>query len=110
MNREEKRLDIAIEAVKQQITLATAIIGASLAFSNQLSGAKQGKIWNLLPIAFAPLTVSIICGVLALMSISYYLNKEGDPLSQKGVQKLGIFQNAAFLISIVLMVLIVGYA
>lgn len=109
MNREEKRLDLAVEAVKQQITLATAIIGASLAFSSQLSGARQGRIWNLLPIAFAPLAVSIVCGVLALMSIAFYLSKQGDPLEKRSVRQLGVVQNLGFLLAIVLMVFIVSF-
>jgi hypothetical protein len=109
MNREEKRLDLAVEAVKQQITLATAIIGASLAFSSQLSGVKQGKIWDLLPFAFAPLALSIICGVLALMSIAFHLSKDGDPLNKRGVRQLGMVQNLGFLLSVIIMVFIVAY-
>jgi hypothetical protein len=30
MDRTEKRLEVALEAIKQQITLATGIIGATL--------------------------------------------------------------------------------
>lgn len=108
MEREEKRLDIALEAIKQQITLATAIIGASLAFSNQLKGASQGRIWALLPFAFAPLGLSVIAGVLTLMGIAYNLGHAGDPLASPGVRLLGVLQNAAFLLAVVLMVWIVS--
>jgi hypothetical protein len=110
VDREEKRLDLATEAIKQQITLATAIIGATVAFSGQLTGIKQGKIWNLLPLAFAPLALSIICGVLALMSIAFHLAKEGDPLGKTGVRRLGMAQNVTFLLAMVMMVFIVAYA
>ena len=108
--REEKRLDLAVESVKQQITLATAIIGASLAFSGQLTEVKKGKIWALLPFAFAPLALSIICGVLLLMSISFYLGTEQDPLQQNLVKRLGMVQNAAFILSVILMVIVIAYA
>lgn len=108
--RQEKRLDLAVESVKQQITLATAVIGASLAFSGQLKGVSQGKVWDLLPIAFAPLAFSIVCGVLLLMSISFYLGTEADPLQQSTVRKLGVAQNAAFILSVILMVIVITYA
>jgi hypothetical protein len=108
--REEKRLDIAVESVKQQITLATAIIGASLAFSGQLTEVKKGKIWALLPLAFTPLALSIICGILLLMSISFYLGTDQDPLQQKLVRRLGILQNATFIISIILMVIVIAWS
>src|SRR5574341_23256 len=107
MDREEKRLDIALEAIKQQITLATGILGATLAFSNQLKDARQGRMWKLLPYAFTPLAVSIICGVFALMSISYHLRKEDDPLAQGNVRAAGVLQNTTFLIAIVAMVVII---
>jgi len=108
MDRAEKRLDIALEAIKQQITLATGILGATLAFSHQLTEARQGHVWKLLPYAFAPLAVSIICGVFALMSISYHLKKNDDPLAQSNVRLAGIFQNITFLIAIVGMVVVIA--
>jgi hypothetical protein len=110
MDKLEKRTDLAIESVKQQITLATAIIGASIAFSDQLSGARGGKIWSLLPFVLTPLAISIVCGVLLLMSISFYLGTDDDPLTQKPVRGLGMAQNAAFILSIVLMVGAIAYA
>lgn len=108
MNRPEKRLEIALEAIKQQITLATGILGVTLAFSDQVTGARQGRVWSLLPYAFAPLAVSIICGVYSLMSISYHLRGEKDPLVQGGVRVAGILQNVTFLIAIVAMVVVIA--
>lgn len=108
MDRAEKRLEITLEAVKQQITLAAGIIGATLAFSGQVTGARQGRIWDLLPYAFAPLALSIISGVLALMSIAYHLRGQKDPLAQSGVRLSGIVQNLAFLIAIVAMILVIA--
>lgn len=109
MDREEQRLELATESVKQQITLATAIIGATLAFSGQLSGARQGAIWDLLPVAFVPLAVSIVCGVLTLMSLAFHLGKDGDPLATKDVRVLGALQNAVFMVSVLLMVGIIAW-
>ena len=108
MDRAEKRLDIALEAIKQQITLATGILGATLAFSHQLTEARQGRVWKLLPYAFTPLAVSIICGVFALMSISYHLRENHDPLTQSNVRVAGVLQNVTFLIAIVAMVIVIA--
>ena len=108
MDRLEKRLEIAVEAVTQQITLATGIIGATLAFSDQVTGARQGKVWELLPYAFAPLAFSIICGVLSLMAIAFHLRASPDPLSETGVRLSGALQNLMFVIAIVGMVFVIA--
>lgn len=106
MDRDQKRLDLATEAVKQQITLATAIIGATLAFSEKVTGATQ----DLLALVFAPLVLSVISGVLTLMSISYHLKGSGDPLSPWRVRILGVTQNLGFLLAIVLMWYVIAFA
>ena len=108
MDRAEKRLDLAVEAIKQQITLATGILGATLAFSNQVTGIRQGHVWGLLPYAFTPLAVSIICGVVALMGIAFHLRGEKDPLSQSNVRWAGMLQNVSFLIAVVAMVVVIA--
>jgi hypothetical protein len=110
MDQVEKRLDIACNAIEQQITLATALLGVALAFSDQLSAARQGRVWELLPWAFVPLAVSISSGVLALMSISYHLRDDSDPIAQRDVRIAGIVQNATFLLSIILVVGVIAIA
>ncbi|NEP19723.1 MAG: hypothetical protein F6J97_23015 [Leptolyngbya sp. SIO4C1] len=110
MNRQEKGLDLAVESVRQQITLASAIIAATLAFSDQLQDTMQGRVWTMLPYAFAPLALSIICGVLALMSISFHLCKNRDPMPQSEVRLFGVCQNLSFMLSVIGLVLIVAIA
>jgi hypothetical protein len=108
MGRAEKRLDIALEAVKQQIGLATAIIGVTLAFSDQLTDARQGQVWKLLPYAVAPLAVSVVCGVFTLMSIAYHLRGQADPLGHRDVRISGVSQNITFLFAVVAMVYVIA--
>jgi hypothetical protein len=108
MDLKEKQLDFAKEAITQQITLATAVIGASLAFSDQIAKVQEGRIWELLPYSFAPLALSIVAGVLALLALSYELGKGADPFRRSGVRLLGVIQNFMFLASMVGMVIIIA--
>ena len=105
----EKRLDIATEAVKQQIALATGIIGATLAFTDQVKTVRQGGVWDMLPYAFAPLAASIVCGVFTLMSIAYHLKNGGDPLTHRDVRIVGVLQNITFLGAVIAMVFVIAH-
>lgn len=110
MDAKEKQLEIAVNAVEQQITLATVIIGACLALSDQLTGVKQGRVWDLLPIAFAPLAASVVFGILLLQSISFDLGKEREPFKQGLVRGFGIAQNVTFMLSVCLMLVVIWIA
>lgn len=99
MDREAKRTDITIEAVKQQITLASAIIGAIVALAN-----KHDPIWQVLPYALAPFALSVIGGIFALLTIPFALYGEGDPFAAREVRVAGVLQAVLFCVGIVLMV------
>ena len=103
MDPVEKRVDIAVEAVKQQITLATAILAALLAFSEKVKPAIVGQLW----LALAPLSLSILTGVLVLLSISFYMTPSTDPFRQVGVRVLGSVQCLSFLASVFVMVYLI---
>jgi hypothetical protein len=108
MDREEKRLEVALDVIRQQIALATAIIGAVVAFADPIAKAGDGKLWRMLPWALTPLVVSIVLGVIALMGIGFHLKRPGDPLAKRGVRLSGMVQNVSFLVAMILLVTIVG--
>lgn len=103
MDRESKRIDITIEAVKQQITLASAIIGALVALAS-----KHDPVWALLPYALAPFALSVIGGIFALLTIPFALYGDGDPFAARGVRFAGVFQAALFCVGIVLLVVVLA--
>lgn len=99
MPTSQPAVDLAVEAAKQQITLATAILGGSLAFTDQLSSL---AIWARLPWVYAPLAVSIVAGVLTIMALADSLRRgEEKPLSARSVRVGGAVQNASFMFSVV---------
>jgi hypothetical protein len=100
----EKQLDIAVESVKQQITLASALLAAALAFANQLKDGLQTRAWSRLPWIAAPLALAIVFGVLCLMSLSYYLTRSVNPMGERGVRLLGGLQNLSFIAAALLSV------
>ncbi len=106
-NREEKQIDTAIEAIKQQITLSVILITASLTFANLIQ--KQTELlWYGLPYILIPLGLNIIFGILSIMSISYYLVDESDyVLNRRLVRIFGILQNLVFAFSVIAMVVLV---
>lgn len=103
MDPVEKRVDIAVEAVKQQITLATAILAALLALSEKIKPSIVSQLW----LALVPLSFSILMGVLALLSISFYMAPSTDPFRQTGVRILGSLQCLSFLGSVFAMVYLI---
>jgi hypothetical protein len=100
MDAAEKRLEIAVEAVKQQITLATAILAALLALSDKVKPTIVPQLW----IALVPLSFSVLMGVLVLLSISFYLAPRQDPFQERGVRVLGTLQCLSFLGAVFAMV------
>ena len=111
MSTAEKALETALEAVKQQITLATAVIGAALAFSDQLTTLRQQALLTLLPWAFGLLGLSVIFGIFALMAISFELRRgKSDPFGVKGVRLSGGLQNVTFMIAMALLAFTIASA
>ena len=111
MSTAEKALETALEAVKQQITLATAVIGAALAFSDQLGVLQQQAVLSVLPWAFGLLGGSVIFGIFALMAISYELRRgKADPFGVKGVRLSGGLQNVTFMIAMALLAFTIASA
>jgi hypothetical protein len=106
----DKALEAGLEAVKQQITLATALIGAALAFTDQIDALKHHDVRSMLPWGFGLLGVSVISGVLVLMAISYELRGGRDPFGGKRVRLLGALQNLAFMIAVGLLAFTVSEA
>ena len=108
MDRDEKQIDLAKEAITQQITLATALVGAVIAFADSIKDVAQGAIWVRLPLALVPLGISVVCGVLALQAIAFCVTGSGRPLSKWSVRICGIVQNVSFLLEICVLVWIVA--
>lgn len=105
-DRNRQRLDIALEAIKQQITLSTAIVAAMLAFSGEIA-KNSGFVWGLMLFVLVPFGACIVIGVLALMSISYHLEGEDDPLTAPLVRCFGMLQNVFFIVGVIAMIVLV---
>ena len=98
----EKVLELAVEAVKQQIALATVIIGALLAFVEKINSSAASD----LPWVLVPLALTAILGVIILQAMSWYADDATGPLDKPLVRILGIGQNLAFVIAVIAMVVI----
>ncbi len=111
MTPADKAFETALEAVKQQITLATAVVGAALAFTDQIDALKRQAALSALPWAFGLLGSSVIFGIIALMAISYQLRGgKTDPFGVGGVRLAGACQNLSFMIAIGLLAFAVASA
>ncbi|PSB30153.1 hypothetical protein [Stenomitos frigidus] len=101
----QKSLDIAIELVKQQVTLASVLVGLGLTFANNFRNTPTEII---LKISLICLIFSFVAGVLAISIISSVVakNKKGSEVTQhKTVRPLGIFQGIMFVSGVVAMAL-----
>lgn len=101
--RRGKMVDISIEAIKQQITLATVIIGALLTFVEKINAADRQN----LPFALVPLALTIVFGIVALQSIAYHIEDSSGPFNKPTVRFAGIAQNISFIVAVVGMVIII---
>lgn len=102
----EKSIDIATEAVKQQLNLASGIIAASAI----LSGSQNYQFEGLrLPLVI--LFISIIFGILYLLILADALSKNKsiessqsksskNPLNKTSVRLFGLLQLLSFLVGI----------
>ncbi len=111
MTPADRAFETALEAVKQQITLATAVVGAALAFTDQIDTLKRQAALSALPWAFGLLGGSVIFGIMALMAISYQLRRgKTDPFAVGGVRLAGASQNLSFMLAIALLAFSVASA
>src|ERR1700747_2459138 len=107
MEKNEKKLDLTTEAVKQQITLASATITFVLAFAKNIADATGRPLWKYVPWALAPFALAVAFGVVVLMSLAYYLPKMDDAVKARPVRILGALQNLSFITATVIMVWII---
>jgi hypothetical protein len=56
-DKQSKRIDLAAESIKQQVTLATVLVTTMVTLAKQVSEARQGNIWRALPYSFFPLAI-----------------------------------------------------
>ena len=68
----------------------------------------QDPFWSVLPIGLAPFVLSLICGLLVMLSIPYWLYGTGDPLARSGVRIAGIIQAFSFLLGSGILVYLVS--
>ncbi len=94
MDREEKRFDIAMEAVKQQIALASVIITVLSALLVSKEATFQ------ISASFFLFLACILSGVVLLMTIPYVLYSKDDPFGSTSVRVLGAVQSLLFFIGI----------
>ncbi len=67
---QKKSFDFAAETTKQLITISTAIITLTVTFSKDILGGAENAPRNLLVWTWAIFIVSIICGVMTLMTLT----------------------------------------
>lgn len=108
MDNKEKAVDTASESIKQQITIASAVIGGTVAFASSLNEAAVVPIWRQLPWALIPLVLAVAFGVAALQCLAFELKAENPtPLSASMVRCFGVLQNIAFVVGFIALVIIV---
>jgi hypothetical protein len=92
----EKAFAFAQEAVKQMITLSTAIFTLTLAFLKDVAPA--GTDTTLLELAWAGYLVSVVCGLFTLMNLAGQLQTASSPsIYAPGIKFFGILQALLFL-------------
>jgi len=91
-----KMVDVAVEAVKQQITLSTGVLALLLTFLDKIGPTNR----ECLPWAAIPFAFTVLFGVVCLMSIAYYIDDQQGPFSKVPVLLSGIFQNLCFLFAV----------
>ena len=111
--RAEKSFDFAADVSKQQLTLSTAVIALTITFSKELlQGVPPGTRWLLL-LSWLAYVISIIAGLMTLMSLTgtLALNWESPATSstdksinRRGLRICAIAQACLFLLGTVLAV------
>lgn len=100
---ERKSLDVAIELVKQQITLASVLVGLALTFSNNYKNAPTEAI---LKLSILCLVLSFVAGIMAISIISSVIARnKRDITKHRTVRPLGVLQGIAFVSGVLLMAL-----
>lgn len=95
MDKEEKRIEIAVDAVKQQITISAAVIAFVATLAGTGSDLREKLAW-----VMVPLLISITCGVFTLLAIPWALYSDHDPFSQVIVRAFGVIQPMAFIVGL----------
>ena len=101
MERKEKRLDIAMEAARQQITLSAGMIAVMVALADP-----DGPMWPALPYILAPFAISVLAGAWLFLATPMALYDENDPLAKRPVRIPGTIQILSFVVGIVAMVVV----
>ncbi|MBV9389004.1 MAG: hypothetical protein JOZ78_21520 [Chroococcidiopsidaceae cyanobacterium CP_BM_ER_R8_30] len=104
----KKSLDLTIELVKQQITLASVIVGFAVNFSRgglPSNIASNIILINIFKASIASLTLSFLCGVItiSLISVGVRKNQVDSVLRIKRVGSLGIIQGFLFVCGVILL-------
>ena len=103
--RQTKAFDFAAEFAKQLITLSTGIVAITITFRQGILGGGDKGDTVLLGLAWLALTLSILCGVGLLMSMTGHLAKRpASTIYEFGVRAWAIGQTVTFLVGIVLTV------
>lgn len=95
-------LKIALELIKQQITLATIVVGLSIRFDSKSTSVNIQDI-VVLKIGIALMVVSFILGIFALSSIAYAVrkNRSNDIVQQKNVKRFSVGQGLFFVSGVI---------
>ncbi len=103
VRRVERKTDLTVEVIKQQIALSTVVIGAVAAFkaTEALKGGLRGPL--------VALAFTVLFGVVALMCIAGSMRSQDDPTLARHVCWFGMLQNAAFLVGVIWIVIAVGF-
>lgn len=101
----QKGLEVAIDLVKQQVTLASVLIGFALAFT------RVDDLSNILMLksAVLGLVISFVSGILALSIIATTIrrNRPGIVVARPTIQLFAIVQGLSFVTGVSLIALFV---
>lgn len=109
----KKSFDLAVEAVKQLITLASAILVFTMTFAEKLGKPTTNYLWLTLTGGWLLLLFSILCGILSLLYMTTALLKKDrifEPsVASRGIAIPVIFQILFFLLALCLFITYVSY-
>jgi hypothetical protein len=97
MDATDKSFSFAQDAVKQLITLSTAIVTVTVTVSTNFLKTHISGSTTLLVVAWIAFLMSIICGVFALLSMSGTLATSSKPnIYASNIRLFALLQLAAF--------------
>lgn len=107
----KESLKISLELIKQQITLATVVVGLSTRFDMDSPSVSSVEILVLKAGVFF-MVVSFLSGVFALSSIAYAVrkNKSSNIVKQPNIEKLSICQGFFFVSGVVFLSIFVLFS